>query len=496
MLTAIRKTLASIGGEFAGNANDALARIPKEDPKVYEALCRADSVGVFQVESRAQMSMLPRLRPKEFYDLVIQVAIVRPGPIQGGMVHPYLRRRSGKEDHDFPHPSFEPVLSRTFGVPLFQEQVMQLAIIGAGYTGAEADQLRRDMAAWRRNGRLERHKQKLKNGFRAKGIKEEFIDQLYKQIQGFGEYGFPESHAASFALLVYASAWLHLHYPAEFAVAIVNSQPMGFYQPGTLFEDARRHGVEVRPADITRSDWDCTLEDEGAKGPAVRVGLRLVRGLGEPTVRRIEAARHERPFATLEDLTARARLERRDVEALAEAGALEPLVPGRREASWAAHAPRSEGLFDGRYQDGPPVQLPLLGRFETVALDFERTGFTVREHPMQILRAQLPPSTKSTRELAALDHGVEVSVAGMVISRQRPGTASGVVFMTLEDEFGFANLIFYARVFDRLRHVATGYPLLTVHGHLEREGAVVHVIVDKVEPLHDVDIDPVSRDFH
>jgi len=363
MLTAIRKALALVADDDrvrAPTAIDRLARIPAEDSRVYDALCAADTVGVFQIESRAQMAMLPRLRPRAFYDLVVEVAIVRPGPIQGGMVHPYLRRRTGEEAVSLPHPKLAPILERTLGVPLFQEQVMQIAIVGAGYTGGEADQLRRDMAAWRRNGRLQRHRERLLRGFEQGGIAREFGERLYQSIEGFGEYGFPESHAASFALLVYASAWLKVHHPAAFAAALVNSQPMGFYSPGSIVKDAERHGVEVLPARVDASDWDCTLE-KGLQAPglefreeqvwagswspesgALRLGLRLVRGLGEAAGRRIERARRQQAFVSVEDLVARGALDKRELDALARGGALAGFGLARREAMWKTRGPQPQ----------------------------------------------------------------------------------------------------------------------------------------------------------
>ncbi|HEY8944795.1 MAG TPA: error-prone DNA polymerase, partial [Polyangiaceae bacterium] len=368
MLTAIRKALASIhecGGLRAGEGPEqfdpleVVTRIPPEDADVYELIGRADTVGVFQIESRAQMAMLPRLRPKCFYDLVIEVAIVRPGPIQGGMVHPYLRRRNGEEPADVPHPALAAILERTLGVPLFQEQVMQIAIDGAGYSGGEADQLRRDMAAWKRNGKLLQHRERLLEGFARKGISRKFGEALFEQVKGFGDYGFPESHAASFALLVYASSWQKTHYPAHFAAALLNSQPMGFYAPHTILADARRHGVEVRDVDISRSRWDTTLEEAGSgsgiasRAPgaarAIRIGFRSIKGLSEVAGRRIEAARAEWRFSDLEDVRRRAELRRDELEALAEAGAFESLVPGRRQALWASRAPRLSGLFEGTH---------------------------------------------------------------------------------------------------------------------------------------------------
>jgi error-prone DNA polymerase len=500
MLTAIRKALAFVQDDpriAAPTAIDRLARIPPEDPVVYEALGHADTVGVFQIESRAQMSMLPRLLPKEFYDLVVEVAIVRPGPIQGGMVHPYLRRRNGEEPSDPPHPILESILRRTLGVPLFQEQVMQIAIVGAGYTGGEADCLRRDMAAWRKNGRLERHRARLHDGFLAHGISAEFSEKLYAQIQGFGEYGFPESHAASFALLVYASSWLKVHHPAAFAAALVNSQPMGFYSASTILQDAQKHGVEVLPIVVDESDWDCTLE----KG-AIRLGLRQVRGLGEPTGRRIEAARKTRPFTSVEDLVSRAGLAKDELEALAEAGALEPLIACRRAAIWKVGAPRAEALFAGVETSEPSPGLPPLTRAEQLTLDYARTGLSVKDHPMRLARAGLSSRIQSASQVAKLPARVRVSAAGLVICRQRPGTASGVVFVTMEDETGFINLILYSRIFDEYRHVATTSALLLAHGLIEREGEVVYIVVQRLEKLVVPALGPriesvsMSRDFH
>jgi error-prone DNA polymerase len=515
MLTAIRKALrlippeaprcgvsrrrtpegcASEASEGASSplVNDLLAKIPAEDPAVYDALCRADSVGVFQIESRAQMAMLPRLKPRCFYDLVIEVAIVRPGPIQGGMVHPYLRRRSGEERADVPHALLEPILRRTLGVPLFQEQVMQIAIVGAGYSGGEADQLRRDMAAWRRNGKLVRHRARLQRGFAERGISEAFGERLYKQIQGFGEYGFPESHAASFALLVYASAWLKVHHPAAFAAALVNSQPMGFYSANTILQDARRHGVGLLPIRAEYSDWDCTLE-----GADIRVGLRQIRGLGEEAGRRVEAAR---PFSSVEDLRARAVLDRKEMDALAESGALDELVGNTRQAMWSVRAARGEGLFRGVGRPDHEVSLPALTRAQQLSLDFERTGLSVADHPMLALRPSLPKSVLSSAELQRAPHGARVTTAGLVICRQRPGTASGVVFMTLEDEQGFVNLVLWSKVFERLRRVATSSGLVRVHGKVERVAQapdVVHVIAFRLERLRlDRELPSMSRDFH
>ncbi len=504
MLTAIRKALAMVQTDDrvrASNAIDQLARVPADDTLVYDALCKADTVGVFQIESRAQMSMLPRLKPRIFYDLVVEVAIVRPGPIQGGMVHPYLRRRNGLESCESPHQILEPVLARTLGVPLFQEQVMQLAIVGAGYSGGEADGLRRDMAAWKRNGNLEKHRERLERGFLSRGITKEFADRLFAQIQGFAEYGFPESHAASFALLVYASSWLKVHHPAEFAAALVNSQPMGFYSPSTIFEDAKRHGVEVRAARVDKSEWDCTIE-----GGAIRVGLRQVQGLGEKAGVRIAEARRAEPFASIEDLAHRAGLGKIELDALAEAGALVAIVEGRREAMWKARAPRApwkdapgetRGLFAGMDLGDALPALPPLTRSEQLVLDYERTGLSIADHPMRVLRASLPKRVRRSSELGALAHGARVESAGLVICRQRPGTASGVVFITMEDEEGFINLILYARVFDELRHVATTSSLLLAKGTIERDGDVIYIVTRALEAVAlKREMPSMSRDFH
>jgi error-prone DNA polymerase len=510
MLTAIRKALALIhAGGGLGNAGDepfdpldVVARVPAEDPGVYDLVSRADTVGVFQIESRAQMAMLPRLRPRRFYDLVIEVAIVRPGPIQGGMVHPYLRRRSGEEAVTYPHPSLVPILERTLGVPLFQEQVMQIAITGAGYTPGEADQLRRDMAAWKRNGRLLRHRDRLLDGFQARGITRAFGEALFEQIKGFGDYGFPESHAASFALLVYLSAWQKAHFPAHFACALLNSQPMGFYSAATIVNDARRHGVEVRDVDVTKSEWDSTLETDAFFQPALRLGLRQVQSVREESARRIV---RERPFADLQDCMVRARLHQGEVDALAEAGAFESLVPGRRQALFRARAPRVGGLFESARWDEPHVELPALRAAEQLSFDYRRKKLSVGDHPIRHWRPELTRrGVLSASELSAAPHGQPVSVAGVVITRQQPGTAKGVVFITLEDETGFANLILFRNVFEAELWTALHATVLLAHGEVERaplapgaEVSVIHLMVRKLERL-DVpgrDIPRLSRDF-
>jgi error-prone DNA polymerase len=504
MLTAVRKALALIrGGGDDFDPIEALAQIPAEDPRVYAAIQRADVIGVFQIESRAQMSMLPRLKPKEFYDLVIEVAIVRPGPIQGGMVHPYLRRRMGQERAVPPHECLEPILRRTLGVPLFQEQVMQIAMVGAGYTAGEADQLRRDMAAWKKHGRLARHRDKLLAGFAKRGISAEFGEKLYQQIHGFGEYGFPESHAASFALIVYASAWIKVYYPAEFACALLNAQPMGFYSPSSIVKDAQRHRVVVKPPCVIASAWDSTLEapPKGSKIPAIRLGLRQIRGLGPGVAEAIKRARAEGALTSVPELVRRAHLKKNDVEALAEAGALEALVPARREALWRARAPREAGLFDGvDLEVDEDVGLPKLRPLEQLALDYGRVGLSIHDHPVRHLRDQLARAgVKRAGDLPSIAHGETVSVAGMVIGRQRPGTASGVTFVTLEDETGMANVIVGAQLFADNYAVARHTKLVLVRGRLERQGRVIHVLAEAIERLALPDGEEPkvrSRDFH
>ncbi len=524
MLTAIRKALAMLDehGECPGRLRthgaspetpfdpiEAMAAIPPEDPAVYDAVSNADTVGVFQIESRAQMSMLPRLRPRCFYDLVIEVAIVRPGPIQGGMVHPYLRRRQGLEPATSPHPCLEPILARTLGVPLFQEQVMQIAMTGAGYEAGEADQLRRDMAAWKKHGRMERHREKLLAGFAARGISEQFGEQLYQQILGFGEYGFPESHAASFAMLVYASSWLKVHHPGTFACALLNSQPMGFYSPSSIVRDAKEHGVVVRPIRVESSGWDHALEPDptSAERRALRLGLRLVKGLGEKAGRALEAARAERPFESVHDVIHRAHLARDEVEALAESGALETLAPGRRRALWEAHAPRLGGLFDGLALEpdtaAVAAALPPLRPQEQLVLDYGRVGLSIDDHPMRHVRPRLPdlgfPRVVTARSLERTRDGTFAAVAGLVIGRQRPQTASGITFMTLEDETGIANLVVRMDVWDAFRGIALHSKLLLARGKVEKEGQVIHVVVRSLHRLElpgGHSLPSRSRDFH
>jgi error-prone DNA polymerase len=479
-----------------------MATIPEGDEATYEMACRSDTVGVFQIESRAQMAMLPRLRPKKFYDLVIQISIVRPGPITGGMVHPYLRRRQGKESVEYPHPSLQPVLEKTLGVPLFQEQVMKLAIVAADYTPGEADQLRRDMAAWHRTGRMERHRERLITRMQAKGIAAEFAERVFEQIRGFGEYGFPESHAASFALIAYATAWLKCHYPAEFACSLLNAQPMGFYTPATIVEDAKRHQVKVRSIDIRTSAWDCTLEPsaESMGGFAVRMGVRYVKGLSEPEWKRIGRARQGAPFASLHDFVRRTGLDEGALSALAEAGAFDGLGIDRRTALWDARRlarTQKESLSLPRRERAPGFEP--LSDFEEVGWDYRRTSHSARRHPLEPMRASLMrQNLPDARTVALMKNGAKIRYAGLVICRQRPGTAGGVVFMTLEDETGFVNVVIWESVFQRYAVLAKTVSFLGISGTIQAEDGVVHLVAEELwEPR--VELKPAStrsRDFH
>lgn len=479
----------------------SLATIPAEDRKTYEMIGRADTVGVFQIESRAQMSMLPRLKPTTFYDLVIEVAIVRPGPIVGGMVHPYLRRRNKQEPETYPSPQLEAVLKRTLGVPLFQEQVMQIAIVAADYSPGEADQLRRSMAAWKRHGGLEPHKQRLAAGMKKNGYTPEFAAMIFEQIKGFGSYGFPESHAASFALLTYASCWLKCHEPAAFACALINSWPMGFYSPDQILQDARRHHLQIRPVDVRASDWDCSLEPMIGAQPAIRLGLRMIKGFREVDARRIEAARAKGVFIDIADLGQRARLDARAQEQLADAGALRGLAGDRHRARWeVAGVQQQLGLFSGLpSQEEPSVILPTPSVGENLLADYHSLGTTLGPHPLALLRHELQSRRcRSSRELLDVEHGRPVSVAGLVTGRQRPSTASGVTFVTLEDEFGNVNVVVWRDLAERHRKVLVGSQLLKVDGRWEKEGEVRHLIAGRLSdltPLLD-GISVRSRDFH
>jgi error-prone DNA polymerase len=504
MLTAIRRAF-NLVNEFGGSAAAAgeltLANVPSEDSAVYDMICRADTTGVFQIESRAQMSMLPRLRPRNFYDLVIEVAIVRPGPIQGEMVHPYLRRRSGEEPVSYPSKEVEAVLKRTLGVPIFQEQVMQLAIVAAGFSPGEADRLRRAMAAWKRKGGLEPFQRQLIDGMRERGYEDSFAQQIFKQILGFGEYGFPESHSASFALLVYTSAWLKHYEPAAFCAALVNSQPMGFYAPAQLVRDARAHGVEVRAVDVMISASDCTLERREDGRPALRLGLRLVKHLSQEGVARLLAARAARPFGSIADMAERAALDRRDLEALAAADALTRLSGHRHRAVWqVAGVERALPLLPAAtaVDEGIPLlRAPREG--QDIVADYGSMGLTLRRHPLALLREKLQRrGVVPTQELWERPNGKMVITAGLVITRQRPGSAGGVTFVTMEDETGYVNLIVWNRVAVEQRAALLESRLLEVHGKLQREGDVQHVIAQRLTNLSSLlgDLVVASRNFH
>ena len=478
MLTAIRKALTMVGKE--------MHEIPPEDPAVYAMIRKADTIGVFQIESRAQMSMLPRLKPENFYDLVIEVAIVRPGPIQGGMVHPYLRRRRGEEAVSYPSPAVKQVLERTLGVPIFQEQVMQLAVVAAGFTPGEADRLRRSMAAWKKKGGLEPFEERLKAGMQRNGYRPQFADSIYRQILGFGEYGFPESHSASFALLVYVSSWLKCHHPAAFCAALLNSQPMGFYAPSQLVQDARRHGVEVLPPDVNASAWDCTLE-----GGALRLGLRMVGGLSEAEGKRLAAAR---PHASVAELNS----NRKDLRCLAAAGALRSLAGHRRLAHWAAAGAGGRAPLEVAAAEARPALLPP-GEGQEIVADYASLGLTLGRHPLALIRKNLQKlKFVSAEELRLKSHGSFARAAGLVTCRQRPDTASGVVFVTLEDEPGCVNVVVWRNLFERQRGELLGARLLGVQGSVERDGEVVHLVArrlyDYTALLGPLNVE--SRDFH
>ncbi len=541
MLTAIRKCFELV--ERHHGRQLTLASIPPNDSRVYDMISRADTMGVFQIESRAQMSMLPRLKPRCFYDLVIEVAIVRPGPIQGDMVHPYLRRRCGEEPVEYPDDRIRAVLEKTLGVPIFQEQAMRLAIVAAGFTPGEADQLRRAMGAWRRRGIIDEFRLKLINGMTANGYSTEFADRLFRQLRGFGEYGFPESHAASFALLVYVSAWLKNHYPAHFGAALLNSQPMGFYAPAQLVADARKHGVTVLPVDVNFSDWDCALTGgrggggEGEKGRsgdknmdeeslhlqfpssprlsfspsalALRLGFRMLSGFSSTHAKQIVEQRRSCPFVSLDDFVQRTGLSNTVLTRLSKADAFASMRLDRRSALWQSlpdHTPmpiasRSDRTTDDRptrFDDEPAVSLPKLGAFEEVVADYRATGLSLRAHPLKFLRLQLNARriTPAWR-LASLGDGRFLRVAGLVLLRQRPSTARGITFVTLEDETGIVNLIVRPEVWEQHHQAARSATVLLAHGIVQRQGSIIHVLVNRLEDLsHELaTIETKSRDF-
>jgi error-prone DNA polymerase len=481
-------------------ADLSMATIPAGDPLVFRMLQKADTVGVFQVESRAQMAMLPRLKPRNFYDIVIEVSIVRPGPITGGMVHPYLRRRSGEEEVTYPHPDLEPVLKKTLGIPLFQEQVMKLAVVVADYTPGEADQLRRDMAAWRRSGNMDKHGEKLIERMVAKGIRMEFATAVFEQIKGFGEYGFPESHAASFALIAYSTAWIKAHYPAVFACGLLNAWPMGFYSPATIVDDAKRHGVRILAVDVLRSDWFCTIEEGSAGNLAVRMGLRYVKGLSSGDWDKIRTARKRNP-RTVEQFAATGNLDSRALSALSRSGAFACFDDDRRSALWTVTGPqhlRSPSDLDIEVAE-TPLTFDHLSAFESIAWDYDTSRHSVRGHPLEphreFLRSHDLPDAGQVSEMK---DGAIVEYAGMVICRQRPGTANGVTFMTLEDETGFVNLVIWKDVFQKYRRVILTSAFLGVTGKLQSEGGTIHLVAASFfKPDLPIGSVPVaSRDFH
>ena len=477
--------------------------IPPEDPAVYDMICKADTVGVFQIESRAQMTMLPRLKPRNFYDLVIEVAIVRPGPIQGDMVHPYLRRRDGLESVKFPSAALEEVLGKTLGVPLFQEQAMRIAIVAAGFTPAESDKLRRSMAAFRRSGTIHEMGRKLVSGMIANGYEPDFAERCFKQLEGFGEYGFPESHAASFALIVYVSCWLKRYFPDVFLAALLNAQPMGFYAPGTLVEDARRRGVRVLPIDINHSAWDCGLERDPADGALqIRMGFRYVKSLGERERVHLDPPRG-RPFRDVESFVRHIRINRKAHLALAEAGAFEELGVARRDAIWQVRGALTRLQDELDLKTEQTAQQPLfqgLSPAEQVLWDYRSSLHSPRGHPMMVARPRLQAlGIPDSATVGQLKDGARTRYVGMVICRQRPGTASGVTFMTLEDESGFVNLVVWAQIFERHKVVGKTALLLGVTGKIQSMDGVVHLIADSLwVPDLEFRADSVSksRDFH
>jgi len=511
MLTAIRRALAMIPNPDPERAGlpTRMEDLPDGDVKTYDMICKADTIGVFQIESRAQQSMLPRLQPRKYYDLVVEVAIVRPGPIQGGMVHPYLKRREAFRLTRKPPTYFDDVirrvLGRTLGVPIFQEQVMQLAIEAAGFTPGQADQLRRSMAAWRRRGDLKKHQDALVRALTGRGYPESFALAICKQIEGFGEYGFPESHAASFAKLVYVSAWIKCHYPEAFLCALLNSQPMGFYSPSQLVQDARRHGVTSQPVDVTISNWESTLEPrrEGQNFRDVRLGMNRVKGMREAAALRIEAARVARPFDSVEDLARRASLDRHDIDALAAADALVSLAGHRRQARWHARGAAVQTAHRDLLHDAPPqehaLQLPEPKLGEDVAADYASLGLSLKCHPLTLLRHRLSALKFATaRQLANCANGRRVRACGIVTVRQRPSTASGTIFTSIEDETGAVNVIIWPDLVERQRKEVLGATLLGVIGTWQRQGEVRHLVADEL-----VDLSPLlgrlmvgSRDFH
>jgi error-prone DNA polymerase len=498
MLSCIRRAL-SLVSDWRG-VPFSLGDVPPEDPATYDMICQADTVGVFQIESRAQMSMLPRLKPREFYDLVIEIAIIRPGPIQGGMIQPYLRRREGSDPVTYPSPQMEAVLSRTLGIPIFQEQVMQIAMVAAGFSAGEADRLRRAMAAWKRKGGLEQFEDKLKTGMAERGYTEAFATAIIGQIRGFAEYGFPESHAASFALLAYASSWLKCHEPAAFLAALLNSLPMGFYSASQLVQDARRHNIEVRPVDVAISAWDASLETSSGAQPAVRLGLNIVRGLQQDAAWRIEEARLVAPYTSVSDLALRAQLDAQDLKLLASASALASLSGNRREAMWvAAGSAPSKGLLREAPIEEHALQLPAPSDAEEVLADYRHIGLTLGRHPLTFLRKRLHAMRFMSAEVLNHYHNGRVARGGGFDPvRQRPETAKGTIFITLEDETGNVNVIVWPGLVEEQRREVMGAMLLGVYGQWQSANNVRHLVAKRLVDLSHLlgELDTRSRNFH
>jgi error-prone DNA polymerase len=480
MLTCIRKAFDLAEKHYGLKLT--LANIPEDDPEVYTMISKADTIGVFQIESRAQMSMLPRLKPKRFYDLVIEVAIVRPGPIQGDMVHPYLRRRNGEEPVEYPSKELEEILGRTLGVPLFQEQAMKIAIVAAGFSPSEADELRRSMATFKAKGKISILEKKLINGMIAKGYKLEYAQRVFRQLEGFGSYGFPESHAVSFALLAYVSSWLKCYYPEVFACALLNSMPMGFYQPAQIITDARNHHVDVRQVDVNYSSWDNILEEKSGKYHALRLGFRQIKGLREEDIKLLLKARRTN-FNSIDQLR-EIGLPQSALEKLADADAFRSMSLDRRQALWEVSTKdyQKHAIFSSKsiYDNEKKIVLPKMTLSEHVVHDYAAMSLSLKAHPVSFIREELSTfEVLSTASLAGVKNGAKVKVAGLVLVRQRPETASGICFITIEDETGTTNLVVFKNMFDKYRKEIIQSQLLMVEGKLQHEAGVIHVIVER-----------------
>ena len=499
MLSALRRAFELVS-EYRKQPILTIATVPAEDEETYDMICKAETIGVFQIESHAQMSMLPRLKPRNFFDLVIEIAIVRPGPIQGDMVHPYLRRRNDEETVEYPSKALEAVLGSTLGIPLFQEQVMNIAIVAAGFTPGEADQVRRSMAAWKRKGGLEHFHDKLVAGMLERGYQKEFAEQIYQQVLGFGSYGFPQSHSASFALLTYVSCWLKCHEPAAFCAALLNSQPLGFYAPAQLVNDARRSGVCFRSIDVGISEWDCTLERGDGKDPELRLGLRMAGGLSEAEAGKLLQARGIAPFTSVEDLANRTGLSRHALAALAESGALESLAGHRHASRWAvAGVQKLDRVLAGATLAESAIALPPPSEGQALIADYRSLGLTLGRHPLALLRGRLARlRVTPSAGLRDLPNGKRVRVAGIVTHRQRPGTASGVVFATLEDETGSTNLVIWPKVLEKQRDAILASRLMLVEGELQSVENVINIIARRIHNRSEWlgQLQTTSRDFH